>query len=195
MSLPVNDWIKGQEKTSSCPAAKSILMLWRSHFFGSLCSHQKTVSAGQECRKPARWKQLFSSLTLRGMLTLSIWRKPLNWTENNTDIPTFCHSWSFFTFFLTELEFPRLHSPPPHKCANPSESIQLCCGKWIFLASGGAYVQCLPSVTLLSRGMYDRPLRWLFSCSLLDQCLLHLPPMHLTDFPTYLLQAPTSGNS
>ena len=155
MSLSLNDCIKGQEKTSSCPAAKSILMLWRSHFFGSLCSRQKTVSAGQVCRKPARWEQLFSFLTLRVMLTFSTWRKPFNWKGNNR----------FFNFlpFLILLYFFSDRMGIAQASASSWEVYQSIginpnpyCGKWTVLAAGGVCVCSLPSVILLSRGLYGQ---------------------------------------
>ena len=44
-------------------------------------------------------------------------------------------------------------------------------------------------------GIWSGHSRWLFSCSLPDQCLLYLYLTHLTHLPTYLPQAPAGDCS
>ena len=62
---------------------------------------------------------IFLSLTLGAAYFLHMDTKPLNWKGDNTEFSTvcLCHSQSFFTFFLTEWELPKLQLPFS-KCTN-----------------------------------------------------------------------------
>ena len=76
--VPSCEWLyKRPRESLLLSSAESVLMLWRSHFFGSFCSRQRTVSAGQACGKSTRWEQVFSFLSLWGLLTFSTWTQSL----------------------------------------------------------------------------------------------------------------------
>lgn len=109
MPPSVNNWIKDQGKTSSWPTAKSVLILWRSHFL-ALCAVAKRLSQRGRSAGSQQGEIPYSPLILREMLTFSTWRESLQWKRNNIDFSASHHSWSFASF-LTELQLPRLLPP------------------------------------------------------------------------------------
>ena len=111
--VPFCEWLyKRPEKASSCPQLKVCSCCEGVTFWLFVQSPKDSLSrAGMW--EPARWEQVFSSLSHWGLLTLATWTQSLLIGKGITEFSTVClyHSQSFFTSFLTEWELPKLQLP------------------------------------------------------------------------------------